>query len=161
MNFAVIYMSKHGTTEKIAKIIRIELNNSNVKLFNLKKTKKIDLEQFDIIIIGGSIHAGSIQAKLRKFMKKNLISLSKKRIALFLVCMQKGEKCKLLFNNAFPTELREISIANGYLGGEFIFDNMNFIERALVKMISGETSNVNQIDNNAIENFINKITLLT
>ena len=83
--------------------------------------------------------------------------LLKKRIALFMVCMEKGEKCLEQFTNAFPTELREVSIANGFMGGEFNFDRMNFMERAIVKKIAGKSSNVNEIDYEAINVFTNKL----
>lgn len=160
MNTAIIYTTKHGTTEKIAAKIKSGLENDNTKLFNLKKNKKIDLQKFETVIIGGSIHAGSIQRKLKNFIKNNLSILIKQRIALFLVCMEQGEKCKIQFNNAFPAELRKISIADGFLGGEYIFDKMNFMERAIIKKMTGETSSVSKIDESSIEKFVKKINLM-
>ena len=150
-------MSKHGTTEKIAELLKTKLDSYQTHIFNLKQTKSIELEKFDTIIIGGSIHVGSIPKKLRHFIANNMTILLKKRIALFLVCMEKNEKRDEQFNNAFPSELREISIANGLLGGEFCFDKMNFIEKAIINKISGKSSNVSEIDNEAIEDFINRL----
>ncbi|MEA2095214.1 MAG: flavodoxin domain-containing protein [Candidatus Cloacimonadota bacterium] len=157
MNTAIIYMSKYGTTEKIAKIIQSKLVKDQTKIFNLKKTKSIELENYHTIIIGGSIHVGSIPKKLKQFIANNMTILLKKRIALFMICMQKGEKRDEQFTNAFPIELRKVSIANGFMGGEFCFDRMNFLERIIVKKIAGTSSNVSEIDYEAIDIFINKL----
>ncbi len=157
MSIAIIYMSKHGTTEKVAELIKTKLDSYQTHIFNLKKTKLIDLAKFDTIIIGGSIHVGSMQKKIRQFIVNNMVILLKKRIALFLVCMEKSEKRDEQFNNAFPTELRKVSVANGFMGGEFNFDRMNFLERAIVKKIAGKSSNVSEIDYKAIEDFVNRL----
>ena len=157
MNTAIIYMSKHGTTEKIAELLKSKLEPDQTQIYNLKTIRSIDIEFYDTIIIGGSIHVGLMQKKIRQFIENNLDALLTKRIALFMICMQKDEKREEQFNNAFPAELREVSVANGLMGGEFCFDRMNFLERAIVKKIAGKSSNVNEIDNYAIENFINKL----
>ena len=157
MSTAIMYMSKHGTTEKIAELIKTKVDSYQSHIFNLKKTGSIDLENFDTIIIGGSIHVGSIPKKLRQFINSNLTILLKKRIALFLVCMHKDEKRDEQFTNAFPQELRKISIANGLMGGEFNFDKMNFIEKAIIKKIAGKSSSVSEIDYKAIEDFVKKL----
>lgn len=157
MNIAIIFMSKHGTTEKIAEIVKEKLGSKTSTIFNLKSTDSIELENFDTIIIGGSIHAGSMQSKLKKFMNNNISTLLEKKIALYLVCMDKTEKRQTQFDNAFPPELRDISIVNGFMGGEFNFDKMNFIEKAIIKKVSGKSSSVNEIDYNAIEEFISKL----
>jgi len=149
-------MSKHGTTTKIAELIKNKLD-TEVQLFNFKDSVPKDLSKYDTIIIGGSIHAGSMQSKLRKFMTENLNILIQKKIALFLVCMDKTDKRNSQFENAFPPELRDISIVNGFMGGEFNFDKMNFIEKAIIKKISGESSNINEIDTDAIEEFLSKL----
>ena len=147
-------MSKHGTTTKISEIIQTKLG-SECAIFNLKKSSPANLDEYETLIIGGSIHAGSMQSKLRKYMTENLNVLLKKSIALFLVCMDKTEKRNTQFNNAFPVELRDVSIANGFMGGEFNFDEMNFIEKTIIKKISGKSSNVSEIDIDAIEEFTN------
>lgn len=156
MKTAIIYISKHGTTEKIAELIKSKLKPEQTQIFNLKTTRSIKLVNYDTVIIGGSIHIGSIPKKLRQFIANNMTVLLKKRIALYMVCMGKDEKRDEQFNNAFPPELRKVSMANGLMGGEFNFDKMNFLERAIVKKIAGKSSNVNEIDYEAIDDFVNK-----
>jgi menaquinone-dependent protoporphyrinogen oxidase len=157
MKTAIIFMSKHGTTAKISENIKTELVNDEVQIFNLKENKPNDLNKFEMIIIGGSIHAGSMHTKLRKFITSNMNILLSKKIALFLVCMDKTEKRTKQFNIAFPAELRKKSIANGFMGGEFCFDKMNFVEKAIIKKISGKSENVSELDEEALEDFIRKL----
>lgn len=157
MKTAIIYTSKHGTTARIAEIIQTKLNNQGVQLFNLKKAKPNDLNDFDLIILGGSIYVGSVQKKLRKYVADNLNILLSKRIALFLVCMDKTEKRQEYLTNAFPPELREKAAAICFAGGEFRMDKMNFLERAIIKKITGKTENISEIDEAAIVEFVEKL----
>ena len=160
MKTAIIYMSKHGTTEKIAEIIKSKLEDQEVHIFNLKKTKPVDLNDFDTIIIGGSVYVGAVQKKLRKYVADNLSILLLKKIALFLVCMDKTEKRKEFFANAFTAELRDRSIADGFPGGEFNFGRMNFLERAIIRKITGKSSDISEIDYQAIDEFTGKVNTL-
>ncbi|MDP8269372.1 MAG: flavodoxin domain-containing protein [Candidatus Tenebribacter davisii] len=155
MKTAIIYMSKHGTTEKITKLLSDKIENST--MFNLSSSSSIVLENYDTIIIGGSIHFGSMQKKLKQFIAKNIDVLLTKRTALFMVCMDKTDKRNEQFENAYPQELRNRSIVNGYFRGEFIFDKMNFIEKIIIKKISGRSTDVSEIDYEAIDEFVNKL----
>ncbi|MCK5074872.1 MAG: flavodoxin [Calditrichia bacterium] len=158
MNTAIIYMSKHGTTVKVANLIKEKINGQNIDLINLKKDKAPDIAQYEKIIIGGSIHVGMIQKKIRKFCENNKDLLLTKKLALFIICMEKGEKREKQFTDAFPEELREHSICNGLLGGEFVLENMNFFEKAIVKKIAGVTSSTSALNTKALDDFIKKIT---
>ncbi len=142
---------------KLLNCLKSKLDPDQTQIFNLKTTKSIELKDYDTIIIGGSIHIGSIPKKLKQFVANNMTILLKKRVALFIVCMQKDEKRDEQFNNVFPDELREVSVTNGFMGGEFNFDRMNFIEKAIIKKIAGKSTNVNEIDYEAIDAFINKL----
>jgi len=155
MKTAIIYMSKHGTTEKITGLLSDKIENST--MFNLSSSSSIVFENYDTIIIGGSIHVGSMQKKLKQFIAKNIDVLLTKRTALFMVCMDKTDKRNEQFENAYPQELRNRSIVNGYFGGEFIFDKMNFIEKIIIKKISGRSTDVSEIDYEAIDEFVNKL----
>ncbi len=152
MRTLIVYASSHGTTEKAARLLRGNLED-DVEIVNLKTDPAPQLEKFDLVIIGGSIHAGTLQKRVRKFVEKNLAALLQKRVALFLCCMEEGEKAWKQFEQAYRQELREASLANGLFGGEFIFSRMNFLERALIKKISGIKSDLSRLDLEAIKAF--------
>ena len=66
MKNLILYMSHHGTTAKVVHMLSGLLGHEQTKTVNLHDTKPISLEEFDTIIIGGSIHAGKIQRKLQR-----------------------------------------------------------------------------------------------
>ncbi len=158
MKAAIIFSSSHGTTEKVAKQIQHGLGAEGSQLINLKATKTIDLSQFDTLIIGGSIHAGQMQGKVKSFCKRSMVDLLSKRVGLFMVGMNEPE-FENEFNNAFPELLRKHAITSKCVGGEFLFEKMNFIEKLIVKKVSGITQNISKIDDNKIAELVKEIYL--
>lgn len=156
METAIIYATKHGCTDKCAHTLANELNN-NALLINLDVSTNVNLNEFNTVIIGGSIHAGSMNRKIKKFIDKNMDMLQSKKTGLFICCMEEGEKAQEQFKNAFPESLRNKAIAHGYFGGEFNFDKMNFFEKAIIKKIAKTDQNVSKINENNIKDFALKI----
>lgn len=156
MKTLIVYASNHGTTEKVANIIREKLDSTTTETINLKKISKIDLSNYQNIIIGGSIHAGSIQSEVKKFIKENTITLMDKKIALFLCCMNEKEE-QAEFNNNYPELLRNHSTYNAIVGGEYFFEKMNFIEKFLVRKISGVSSTLSKLRYTEIDNLVNSV----
>ncbi|MFD1637988.1 flavodoxin domain-containing protein [Evansella tamaricis] len=129
MKTLVVYCSSHGTTEKAARLLRSELN-SETYLIDIKKEKLLsDINNYDAIIIGGSIHMGNIQGKIKQFIKKHHDVLLSKKLGLFLCCMHEGELAKEQFEKAFPESLRKVAVTTGLFGGELLLSNMNFLEK--------------------------------
>ncbi|RKY83638.1 flavodoxin [candidate division KSB1 bacterium] len=100
----IVCATKHGGTEKCANGPKNRLAGQT-ELVNLKKSVKIDLNDYVAIIIGGSIHAGQIQKRVKRFCSNRFDLLNQKRIGLFVCCMEEGEKATNQFNEAFPKEL--------------------------------------------------------
>ena len=67
------------------------------------------------------------------------------------------EKAQEQFDNNYSEILRKHSTANGILGGEFLFEKMNFIEKYLIQKISGVKTTISKIKTNEINRFIKKI----
>jgi len=153
MKTAIIYASSHGTTEKVAKQIQHGLGIERTQLINLKTTKTLDLSLFDTLVIGGSIHAGQMQSKVKRFCKKNMVDLLQKRVGLFMVGMNEPQ-FETEFNKAFPELLRKHAITSKCVGGEFLFEKMNFIEKLIVKKVSGISHNVSKIDDSKISELV-------
>lgn len=134
-------------------MIQQALGSENCMLFNLKTSKHIDLSAFDRIIIGGSIHAGNIQNKIKEFCKNNQDLLLEKPLGLFLSCMEE-DKAQEQFDNAYPEPLRKHASSCKLTGGEFNFDRMNFIEKMLIRKISGINDSVSKINNDKIQELV-------
>ena len=100
----IVCATKHGCTKKCANEPKNRLIGQT-ELVNLKKSVKIDFNDYVAIIIGGSIHAGQIQKRVKRFCSNRFDLLNQKRIGLFVCRMEEGEKATNQFNEAFPKEL--------------------------------------------------------
>lgn len=153
MKSLIVYCSSHGTTAKAAQMLRKQIEGEVVAL-NLNRTKLLcDVEIFDSVIIGGSIHAGRIQRKIRNFMKENHNVLLTKKLGLFLCCMNEGEIAKEQYENAFHARLRNVAIAEGVFGGEYLISKMNMLEKIIVKRVSGVTTEKSTLNITSINQF--------
>ncbi|WHY88432.1 flavodoxin domain-containing protein [Neobacillus novalis] len=160
MKTLIVYCSSHGTTEKAVGLI-CETLEGEVLTVDLKREKTMfDLRNFDAVIIGGSIHAGQIQRRIKQFIKQNHDELMEKELGLFLCCMRGGELAIEQFNHAFPQELRKNSVAMGLFGGEFLVSKMNFFERQVVKKVDNITADQSMLDIEAIMEFTSKLNNL-
>ena len=162
MKIAIIYASKYGTTEKVAASIADKLKENAVTLFSLKKNPQPDIDAFEMVIIGTSIYAGQASKKVKSFCKENETLLLKKRIGLFVCGMHpdKEEQEKEL-KNAFPEALLKKSEATSFLGGAYLFEQMNFFERMIIKKVAKTTESVEQIDWGRVEEFVSLLKVST
>ncbi len=156
MKTLIAYATTHGCTERCAGLLR-DMLTGTVDLINLKKKDVIDFELYDTVILGGSIHAGTMKKSVKNFVKTHEQTLLKKKIGLFVCCMYEGEQAETQFKDAFPEPLRAHAAAKGIFGGEFDFSKMNFVEKFLVKKIAGVASDVTRIETEAIKKFANCI----
>jgi menaquinone-dependent protoporphyrinogen oxidase len=159
MKTAIIYASKHGTTEKVAVSIAEKLKESNeVELFSIKKNANPDISDFGTVILGSSIYAGKASGKMKSFCAKNEQALLRKKIGLFVCGMEpsRAKRQKELVD-AYPEVLSKSAVATGFLGGEFKFEEMNFFERFIIKRISKTNESVSRIDEHAMGVFIEKL----
>lgn len=151
----IAYVTKHGCTEKIARILQERLRG-DVSVINLKKDGNPDLSRYDCIIVGGSIHAGKVQKGIQRFCGKNRDALLKKRLGLYLCHMEEGDAAQKQFVEAYPADLRAHAAVTGLFGGEFDFKKMNFIERNIVRNIAKIEESVSRIDMDAVHAFAKK-----
>ena len=152
----IVYMTRHGCTEKTARLLEGHLEDDTTAV-NLKKNKNPDLSAYETIIVGGSIHAGRIQREITKFCEKNRETLLAKRLGLFICHMQEGETAQKEFEDVYLEELRNHASAAGLFGGEFDFSRMNFLERGIVKKIAKIEESVSNIRADAIEEFAGRV----
>ncbi len=152
----IIYTSRHGTTEKIAALLSQELNDQPADMVDLRKAKLPDLENYDQVILGGSIHIGQIQRKLKHFCKKHEAELLGKKLGLY-ICYMLEDKASEEFHNAYPEALRNHATALGKFGGEFLFEKMNPLERMVMRNATKATESVYNIHEQAVDDFIRKM----
>jgi len=156
MKIAIIYATKHGCSYKCAQTLANEIE-INTALINLELSTDVNLAEYDTVIIGGSIHAGFLNKKVKKFIEKNQDKLLTKKLGLFLCCLFEGEKALQQFQDAYPAEIRNKAIAHGLFGGELDFEKMNFFEKAIAKKVANIEVSTSMINYSNIKDFAKEI----
>lgn len=156
MKTLIVYASKHGCAKKAAGKIALEFG-VNTEVMDVRNITRIDLEDFDRIIIGGSIHAGRIQKQIRTFTRRHLDLLLQKQIGLYICHMEQGDRAMKELTDNFPVQLLDHAAARGLFGGEFVFEKMNFLEKFIIKKVAKVSASESNINQENIENFINTL----
>ncbi|GLB25413.1 flavodoxin [Lacrimispora xylanolytica] len=137
MSTLIAYASKYGFTKTCAEHLARTLGDQ-VELCDLSSSLP-DLKKYDKVIIGGSVYAGKIRKPVTRFCLENLKDLTEKRLGLFICGMAKEEDAKKQLETSFPRELLSVAAAKESLGGECNYDKMNFLEKFIMKKITGSS----------------------
>lgn len=159
MKNIIIYSTKYGSVKKCAKLLKNKLKDETA-IFDVKDKNISNINDFDNIILGGSIYAGRIQAGLKKFIGKNLDTLLKKNTALFICSGGEGKEGESYIKNNFPKELYDHAVAKELFGHELIFNKLNPLEKIVLKIITKSNKDSIMIKEENIENLakiINKL----
>ena len=90
MGIAIIYatgMTKH--TKTVAEYMARELK---ADIFNLKEITKINVTDYDTVLLGTGIHAGKPYKPLVQYLDNNRDALKGKKVYLFIECKYNDEK---------------------------------------------------------------------
>ena len=140
-SFLVIYSSTDGHTKTICERIKNFLNDDNlVELYSLKNVKKVNLNNFEKIIIGASIRYGKHSKELYNFIKSNKNILDQKKCAFFSVNVvaRKPEK-NTAETNPYINKFLKISKWKPnkikVFAGKVDYPNYNLIDKYIIKFI--------------------------
>lgn len=157
MNTLIAYCSRHGSARKTALLLSQELNHTSIKLIDLlNESSPSRLEDYDCIIVGGSIHYGKIQREVRDFCRIHHHNLLKKKLGLYM-CYMLEDKAEEEFNDAFDEDLRNHATALGFFGGEFQLNEMNFVDSFVTQNIFNRHKNEFKMDEEAFNSFTTKM----
>ena len=168
----IVFGTTQGQTRKIAEVIAAELRSMqhSVDFFESSIiSPNINLEKYDAIVVGASVHAGGFQKGIKNWVKKNAFALRNKKAAFFSVCLgilENDEKVRnkewkfvqdfLLENNWKPQK-------TAIFAGALHYSKYNWLVKYWMKRISkkagGDTdtshdyeyTNWNEVGNFAVE----------
>ena len=151
MKTLILYASKHGAAREIAQ--RISSGMADAVIHDLKHKGIPPLAQFDCVITGSSLYAGSIRREAKAFLSKNTDGLQGKRIGLFL-CGLDAKSEKNYFAKNFSPDIVQAAKAAVFLGGIFDPKKCGKMERFIMKIVAKQSGYVNTINNEKIKQFI-------
>lgn len=126
----ILYQSKYGATKKYAEWL---VGKTGYDCIETKNAKVAQLQNYDVIVLGGGVYASGIAGL--HFLKKNISSVSDKKIAVFAVgASPYDEKAMLQIREMhFKDTMSGISLF--YCRGAWDEERMAFGDRALCRML--------------------------
>ncbi len=157
-NTLIVYASRHGTTAQYARKL-FELLDINVDICSLaeRKGSMPPLDNYNTIVIGGSIHYGKNNKEIVNFTNSNIEILKTKRLGLFVTSFYEGDRALKQLQNAYPKELLDIAVVADYFDGELLFPKMNFWEKQVAKIVLKADEVGPLISKSKITEFANKL----
>ena len=128
----IAYSTTLGCTEQCASKLKDDLGEG-VEMVRISRRRRFMLEEYDTIIVGGSIHEGMIQRSVYKFCESNLDELLKKAVGLFVCCMDADANEQELIQRTFPESLVKHALASGFFGGELNIKKMNLLQKIMTR----------------------------
>ena len=159
MKTLIAYASSQGGTKKAVDSLAKKLTDT-VEVIDLKKKSersRINIEDFDRIIIGGSIHVGRIQRQVRNFCSEYLDDLLHAEQLGFFICCGQEDMAEKQLNSAFPPELLARASARGYFGYEYNLEKMNFFSRMMLKKAAGVEESESRLNEENISEFARRM----
>jgi menaquinone-dependent protoporphyrinogen oxidase len=155
MKILIAYASKYGFTQKAAEKLRdgLTAGKHEVTLINLGEEQPSSLDPFDAVVIGGSIYAGFIRPEVRRFYQENLAALTGKRLGFF-VCCGLENKAEEQLKTVFPQELLARAVTTGYFGYAVDYGKMSFLDRIVMRLVSGQKENQFCLKEENIKKFV-------
>ena len=139
--FLIIYSTTDGHTKMICERIKNFLTDGNlVELLSLEDAKKVDLSNFEKIIIGASIRYGKHSKELYKFinLKKNILDQKKSAFFSVNVVARKPEKNTAETNPYIKKFLKKSKWKPNKISvfaGKVDYPNYNFLDKYIIKFI--------------------------
>ena len=140
----IVYGTRYGTTTEVVQDMSNTARELGAQVDVVHLEKGITFpepEEYDLVIIGSGIQAGQWTKRPLKYIEQKLESLSKTKVALFVVSGYAGDPDKVAeaqsdYLDAMPEKYPGLSpISTALIGGMFEFKKYNLVVRALVKNI--------------------------
>ena len=136
-----IYSSIDGQTEKIVRFMCTKFKNpKDIKMIKLENVFSLNLDSFDMIILGASIRYGKHNKKAHLFIKKNIHLLSQKKTVFFSVNVV-ARKLNKDTAETNPYVIKFLKQTNwsptlaGVFAGKVDYPNYSIFEKLVIKFI--------------------------
>lgn len=126
----ILYQSKYGATKKYVDWL---VEETSYDCMETKGAKLVHVQEYDVIVLAGGVYASGIAGF--QFLKKNIINLSNKKIAVFAVGASPYDEKAIgqIREMHFKDALSDIPLFYGR--GAWDEEKMTFGHRTLCKML--------------------------
>ena len=162
MKSVLVYSSKYGFTEEIVKKIQSQVQGE-CALINLRQPNDVEklVKESDMIVVGGPIYIGGLLKEVKQFLMHHQADLLQKRLGLFITGMHEHNEIEKELEINFSQELRDHAQFVVWVGGEFNFDKLKFMDKMIVKKIAKTDETKTVVMDDEINNIVNIINSTT
>ena len=136
MRIAILYTTIGGTTRECAELLKRELTNQSVELFDVSE-REPHLADFDAVVLGFPIIMGKAAKPMRKYIKLHKDELKDARAAYY-ICCGFVDCFEDYVKRTIPDELRESAIDATCLGGSLDPTRFKGINKMIVKSVRAD-----------------------
>lgn len=152
MKTIIIYSSTYSCTAVIAEQMKDYLGGE-VELINARKESIPPINDFQRVIIGGSLRSGQLHRQLKEFIRVQAEELTQRELGLFICSYDSGDKARQQLLAAYPAELVASAKTTAWFGRVNDFRKMNFIERMITRNIVPIRRRTSKVDFEAVRKF--------
>jgi len=157
MKNLIVYATKYGSVANAAELLAGELHGKT-DLVRLGHDDLPALDEYDSVVVGGSIYAGNIQKEVKVFCRDFKAELLGKKLGLFTCAGEKNEEKRLdALRKNFPSELIDRSTATGWFGQEVHLEKASFIDRTAIRLIMHVKESFSDLKKENIAEFATKM----
>ena len=156
MKTLIVYTSKYGCTADCAILLKRKLPGDVILADITKAPKQVNVNDYDTIIIGGSVYVGRVSKNLRAFCESNLDALLKKNVGVFL-CSALSDQFNDTLKNNFPVLLLDNAKAVKLFGSEARLETMNFMDKMIIKTVTKNDFSGFKVSEKSIDEFASEI----
>ncbi|QLH75265.1 MAG: flavodoxin domain-containing protein [Methanomassiliicoccales archaeon] len=147
MRVLLAFGTKYGSTEKVAirmaEVMRSK--GSEVVVMDLRQRRKVDLSEYDMVVLGSGIIVGSWTKEAKKFIEDHKKDLVRKKVALFVCCgnmlvdpSKESEYRKLYLEDIASKAGIDGPVPMGLFGGEIDFSKYSFLTKAVLSGVGAK-----------------------
>ncbi|MFH1188972.1 MAG: flavodoxin domain-containing protein [bacterium] len=130
MKGVILYKSKYGSTKQFSEWLQEDIG---FDIFEISDAPA-DFAQYNIIVIGSSIHGGMLS--LRQWIIHHWESIKDKKVILMLTSGTSNEQfIRKTIEKSLPKHIRT-HIKLFPIGGRYLFKSMSFFDRNIIKIVA-------------------------
>ena len=140
MRSIIIYSTTDGHTKKICDFINSNSSKNNFEVLSINKISNLDIEKYELIVLGASIRYGKHSPLVFKFVKNYKKILDEKKNAFFSVNVvaRKPEKSSPETNPYIQKFLKKTNWVPkkiGVFAGKVDYPSYNIINKLVIRLI--------------------------
>lgn len=156
MKTIIIYTSSNNCTQRAVRELSQKLTGE-VQAIDIKHSYNQNLDDFDRIVVGGSIRGQKTMHRINQFYMNYMLVLRTKEIGLFLCSSGDLVLAQEEIKFAFPEELHQLAKTEAIFTGQIDAGSMSFLKKFFIGKISGLRDKESILDQEAIDLFASQM----